>query len=150
MRTLFLKSGAMLLVLFALTSFVANKPTALEWTWLYDTSWQQKSDETNNTNLWVPTFTKKLKQLNNTEVSAMGYISIDAQGNYILTQFKRNPKSNKDHTAEPPDYILLSGWDESTYYAELKKYTITGTLVLNEYADVEAAFALHKPRMEAK
>jgi hypothetical protein len=150
MRTLFLKSGALLLVLFVLSSFVQNKPSPLEWTLLYDTSWQQKSDETNNANIWVPTFTKKLKSLSNKEVAVTGYISVDAKGDYIITQFKRNLKNKKDFTLEPPDYILLSGWDNSTYFAELKKYTVSGTLVLNEFADSGAAFSLLSPQLQEK
>ncbi len=123
-------------------AFTLEKPTDLQWIFLSETSWEQKSDETNSTNLWVPTFSKRLKLLDKTEVSIVGYISMDATGQHILTQFKRNPKSTKDRSAEPPDFILLDGFDENTYYAEVKKYTLTGELHLNAHFPEVGAVSL--------
>jgi hypothetical protein len=142
-----------ILVAFALPllfAFAPAKSTTLDWSLIAETTWNQKTDETTNENVWVPTFSKKLKALDKQEVTVTGYISIDAQGNYILTQFKRNPKSTKDRTAEAPDYILLEGFDETTYFAELKKYPVKGFLVLSEYSDADAAIALRLPEIESK
>ncbi|MFN0031605.1 MAG: hypothetical protein ACKVOR_05545, partial [Flavobacteriales bacterium] len=113
-----------------------------DWALISETTWNQKTNETTNENVWIPSFSKKLKALDKKEVSITGYISVDANGNHILTQFKRNSKSTKDHTAEAPDYILLEGFDEATYYAELKKYQVKGFLVLSEYSSANAAIAL--------
>lgn len=126
-----MKKGLFLLALPAFFAFVAPSPASLEWSLLYETAWEQRSDETNNQNLWIPEFTKKLKALDGKDVKITGYISTDAMGRTILTQFRRNPKSEKDRSAEAPDFILLNGMDESVYYAELKKYTVVGQLQLN-------------------
>lgn len=150
MRALVVKNTYAFLALCILASFAPAKITTLDWTLISETTWEQKSDETNNANLWIPTFSKKLKAFGGVQVHVTGYISIDAQGNYILTQFKRNPKSKKDFSQEPPDFIELSAWDASTYFAELKKYTVSGTLILNEYVDSGAAFSLSSPRLEEK
>ncbi len=145
-----LKTFLVAIALPVLFAFASTKPDQLDWSLITETAWDQKSDETTNDNVWVPTFSKKLKALDKQEVSLTGYISSDANGNYILTQFKRNPKSTKDRTAEPPDYILLEGFDAATYFAELKKYEIKGFLVLNDYANDEAAIALRLPQIESK
>ena len=135
-----MKKGLFLLALPAFFAFVAPSPTSLEWSLLYETSWEQRSDETNNQNLWVPEFSKKLLAYQGKEVKITGYISTDAMGRTILTQFRRNPKSEKDRSAEAPDFILLSGLDESVYYAELKKYTVKGQLQLNSSDPESPAF----------
>ena len=62
-------------------------------------------------------------------------------------QFKRNPKSEKDRSAEAPDYVYLNGLDESTYYAELKKYTVKGVLQLNSSEVELPAFNLLQPEL---
>jgi hypothetical protein len=142
-----MKKGLFFLALPAFFAFVAPSPASLDWSLLYETTWEQRSDETNNQNLWIPEFSKKLTSLNGKEVKLTGYLSVDAVGRTILTQFKRNPKSEKDRSAEAPDYVFLNGLDESTYYAELKKYTVKGVLQLNS-SDVESpAFNLLKPEL---
>jgi hypothetical protein len=97
--------------------------------------------------MWIPEFSKKLMALQGKEVKLTGYISLDSQGRHILTQFRRNPKSEKDRSTDAPDYVYLNGLDENTYYAELKKYNVKGILQLNCSEAELPAFNLLQPEL---
>ncbi|MFN0031672.1 MAG: hypothetical protein ACKVOR_05895, partial [Flavobacteriales bacterium] len=61
-----------ILAVFALPllfAFAAPKPATLDWALISETTWNQKTNETTNENVWIPSFSKKLKALDKKEVS---------------------------------------------------------------------------------